>query len=73
MKTEKSTGQEWILAEHLDGLEKNDICDFDKLRKRAHPEEKIKSSEQSKDRGQPKCLRKKAFASRRLHINLLCE
>ena len=37
MKREKSTeGQEWILVEHLDGLKRNDFCDFDKPRKRAY-------------------------------------
>ena len=35
MKRDKSTGQERILAKHLDGLKRNDFCDFDKPRKRA--------------------------------------
>ena len=37
MKREKKVqGQERILVEHLDGLEINNFCDFDKPRKRAH-------------------------------------
>ena len=54
MKKEKSTGQERILEEHLDGIERNDFCDFDKPRKRAYQKKKIKSNEQSKEGGQPK-------------------
>ena len=37
-----------------DGLERNDICDFEKPRKRAYQKEKIESNEQSKEGGQPK-------------------
>ena len=33
---EKYKNQERVLAEHLDGLESNDFCDFDKPRKRAY-------------------------------------
>ena len=29
-------GQQQILSEHLDGLERNGFCDFDKLQKRAY-------------------------------------
>ena len=54
MKREKVQGQERILAEHLDGLKRNDVCDFDKPRKRAYQKGKIESNEQSKDGGQPK-------------------
>ena len=55
MKREKSTeGQEWILVEHLDGLKRNDFCDFDKPRKRSYQKGKIESNEQSKEGGQPK-------------------
>ena len=54
MKREKSTGQKWILAEHLDGLERKGFCDFDKPQKRAYQKEKIESNEQSKEGGQPK-------------------
>ena len=50
----KVQGQEQILAEHLDGLERNDFCDFEKLRKRACQKRKIESNEQSKEAGQPK-------------------
>ena len=41
-------------AEHLDGLERNDFCDFDKPHKRAYQKEKTESNEQSKEGGQPK-------------------
>ena len=54
MKKEKSTGPRTDLAEHLDGLERNDFCDFDKPRKRACQKGKIESNEQSKEGGQPK-------------------
>ena len=55
MKRERKVqGQERILAEHLDGLERNDFCDFDKPRKRACQKGKIESNKQSKERGQPK-------------------
>ena len=47
----KVQGQKRILVEHLDGLESNDFCDFDKPQKRAYQKEKIKSIEQSKDGG----------------------
>ena len=47
-------GQERIPAEHLDGLESNDFCDFDKPQKRAYQKEKIESNEQSKEEGQLK-------------------
>ena len=50
----KVQGQERILAEHLDVLERNDFCDFDKPRKRACQKGKIESNEQSKQGGQPK-------------------
>ena len=40
--------------EHLDGLVKNDFCDFDKSHKRACQKEKIESNEQSKEGGKPK-------------------
>ena len=47
MKREKSTG-----AEHLDGLERNDFCDFSKPRKCAYQKGKFESNEQSKE-GRP--------------------
>ena len=53
MKREKSTGSR---TEHLDGLERNDFCDFEKQRKRAYQKGKIDSNEQSKKGGQPKCV-----------------
>ena len=34
MKREKSTEQEQILAEHVDGLERSEFCDFDNPRNR---------------------------------------
>ena len=43
-----------ILEEHLDGLEKNDFCDFEKPGKRACQKGKIESNEQSKEEGPPK-------------------
>ena len=50
----KEQDQERILAEHLDGLERNDFCDFDKPHKRAYQKEKIESNDQSKKEGQSK-------------------
>ena len=50
----KVQGQEQILVEHLDGLERSDFCDFDKPRKRAYQKGKIESNEQNKEGGQPK-------------------
>ena len=50
----KVQGQERSLAEHLDGLERNHFCDFDKQHKRAYQKGKIESNEQSKKGGQPK-------------------
>ena len=50
----KVQGQERIFAEHLDGLERNDFCDFEKLLKRACQKGKIESNEQSKEGGQSK-------------------
>ena len=40
--------------EHLDGLERNDFCDFDTSQKRAYQKGKIGSNQQSKEGGQPK-------------------
>ena len=53
---EKYWAQERILAEHLDGLERIDFCDFDEPHKRAYQKEKIESNEQSKEEGQPKSV-----------------
>ena len=53
-------GQERILAEHLDGLKRNDFCDFDKPRKRAYQKGKIESNEQSKGGSQFMSLWKRA-------------
>ena len=50
----KVQGQERILVEHLDGLERNDFSDFDKPRKRAYQKGMIESKEQSKEGGRPK-------------------
>ena len=57
-------GQERILAEHLDGLKKNDFCDFDKPQKRAYQKGKIESNEQSKKGGQPKSVYEKGRDAR---------
>ena len=48
----KARGQERILAEHLDGLERNDFCHFDKPRKRAYQKKKIKPTSK-KQGGRP--------------------
>ena len=48
----KVQGQERILAEHLDELERSDFCNFEKLRKRACQKGKIESNKQSKEGGQ---------------------
>ena len=53
MKREKSTGPKTAPCV-LDGLERSGFCDFDKPQKRACQKGKIESSEQSKERGQPK-------------------
>ena len=42
-------GQERILVEHLNGLEKNDFGDFDKPRKRAYQKGKIEFNEQRRE------------------------
>ena len=47
-------GLERILAEHLDGLESNDFCDFDRPQNRVYQKGKIESNEQSKEKGQLK-------------------
>ena len=52
----KRQRQEKILAEHLDGLERHDVSNFEKPHKRAWPKGKIESNEQSKKGGQPKRL-----------------
>ena len=46
--------------EHLDGLVRNEFCDFDKPHKHAYQKGKIESNEQSKERGQtePKAFEK---------------
>ena len=49
-------GQERILEEHLDGLERSDFCDFERPHKRAYQKGKIESIEQSKEGGQPKSV-----------------
>ena len=55
MKREtKIQGQEQILVEHLNGLERNDFCDFDKPCKHVYQNGKIESNEQSKEKGQLK-------------------
>ena len=47
-------GEEQILAEHLDGLERSGFCDFDKPHKCAYQKGEIESNEQSKEGGQLK-------------------
>ena len=54
MKKEKSTGPRTNLVEHLDGLERNDFCDFDKPRKCGYHKGKIECNKQSKEGGQLK-------------------
>ena len=54
MQREKSTGPRTDPWERLNGLERNDFCDFEKPHKRACQKEKIESNEQSKEGGQPK-------------------
>ena len=54
MKREKSTGTRRIFEEHLDGLERNDFGNIEKLRQRAYQKGKIESNEQNKEGGQPK-------------------
>ena len=44
----KVLGQERILTEHLDGLERNGFYDFEKSHKRAYQKGKIESNEQSR-------------------------
>ena len=53
MKNRKVQSQERILAEHLDGLERNDFCDFEKPQKRFYQKGKIESNKQSKEEDQP--------------------
>ena len=55
----KEQGQERILAEHLNGLERNGFCDFDKPRKHAYYKGKIESNKQSKEGGQLKRVMEK--------------
>ena len=40
--------QERILAEHRDGLERNDFCDFDKLRKCAYQKGRLSPTSKAK-------------------------
>ena len=51
--------------ENLDGLERNDFCNFDKPRKRDSQIGKIESNEQSKEGGQPKLIYGKGRDARR--------
>ena len=60
----KVQGQERILAEHLDGLERNDFCDFEKPQKRVYQKGKVESNEQSKEGGQLKSVRGKGRDAR---------
>ena len=50
--------------EHLDGLERSNVCDFDKPRKRVYQKGKIEFNEQSKEGGQPKLVYEKGRDSR---------
>ena len=61
---EKYRAKKRILAEHLDGLERNDFCDFDGPSKRTYQKGKIKSNEQSKEKGQPKSFCEKGQDAR---------
>ena len=49
---------------HLNGLERNGFCDFEKPRKRAHQKEEIESYMQSKEGGQPKSVCGKDWGAR---------
>ena len=60
----KVQGQERILSEHPNGLERNNLCNFDKPQKCACQKEKIESSEQSKEGGQPKSVCGKGWNAR---------
>ena len=42
--------------EHLDGLQRNNFCDFDKPQKCTYQKEKIESNKQSKEGGQLKAV-----------------
>ena len=48
MKREKVQGQERILAEHLDGLERNGFCDFEKPQKRACQNVRLSSTSKAR-------------------------
>ena len=52
----KVQGKERILTEHLDRLERNNFCDFDKPRKRAYQKEKIESNEQRREASRNKFM-----------------
>ena len=56
MKRRKVRGQEQILAEHLDELERSDFFDFDKPQKCTYQKGKLESNEQSKEGGQMKSV-----------------
>ena len=45
--------------EQLDGLKRNDFCDFDKPCKRSYQKGKIESNDQSKEGGQQKQIGRK--------------
>ena len=62
MKREKSTGPR--TDPHLNGLKRNDFCDFDKPCKCAYQKGKIESNEQSKEGGQPKSVCGKGWDAR---------
>ena len=58
MKREKGTSPKRILAKHLDGLKRNNFCDFDKPRKCACQKGKIESNEQNKKASQNEFMEK---------------
>ena len=70
MKREKVQDQERILAEHLDGLERSDFCNFEKPHKHVYQKGKIESNEQSKKEDQPKYVCRK-WRNARLRRKLL--
>ena len=54
MKKENRIRPKWILAEHLDGLEKSDLLHFEIPREHICPKGNVESTGQNKEEGQPK-------------------
>ena len=60
----KVLGQELILAEHLDRLERNNFCDFDKPRKRAYQKGKIELNKQRREASRNEFVKKGGMPDR---------